>query len=86
MVLIAMLVCGVATGLACRSWRQALVITLVVFAAGLAVQTPILASESAFESGRDIVIYTLIQVVSLAAGLAIARFLTRRRQRRSAMA
>ncbi len=86
MVLIAMLVCGIATGLACRMWRQAVVITLAVFAVGLAVQTPIVASEGGFETAVDVVVYCLIQAVSLAVGLGIARVLLGRRQRRGAMA
>jgi hypothetical protein len=81
-----MVVCGVATGLACRSWRQAVVITLVVFAVGLVVQTPIVASENGLETGVDTIVYSLIQIVSLAVGLGIARFLVHRRQRRGAMA
>ncbi len=83
---IAMLVCGVATGLACRTWRQTVLITLAVFAVGLAVQTPAVASESGFETAGDVVIYSLIQAVSLAVGLGIAWALLRRRQRRGAVA
>lgn len=86
MVLIAMLVCGVATGLACRTWRKAVLITLAVFALGLALQTPAVASESGFESGADVLIYVLIQALSLAVGLGITRALLGRRQRRGAMA
>lgn len=82
MVLIAMLVCGIATGLACRTWQQALRITLAVFAVVLAVQTVAVASEDGFEAATDIVIYALIQIVALAIGLGIARTLVRRRDRR----
>jgi hypothetical protein len=85
MVQIAMVVCGVATGLACRSWRQAVVITLVVFAVTVAVQTPSVRSEGDLHTTADFVVYPLIQAVSLAVGLGIARFLIHRRQRRGAM-
>lgn len=86
MVQIAMLVCGVATGLACRAWRQTVLITLVVFAVGLAVQTPLVASDSGLETGLDWVTYVVIQVVSLAVALGISRALLGRRQRREATA
>lgn len=86
MVQIAMLVCGVATGLACRSWRQAMVIILAVFAVVLAVQTPAVASEDGFETAVDVIIYCVIQAVSLAVGLGLARVLFGRRQRRRATA
>jgi hypothetical protein len=82
MVQIAMLVCGIATGLACRSWRQAMVITLAVFAAVLAVQTPVVASDDGFRTAADVIIYCVIQAVSLAVGLGVARVLFNRRQRR----
>ncbi len=82
MVQIAMLVCGVATGLACRTWQQALRIALAVFGLVLAVQTVAVASEEGFETATDVVIYVLIQIVSLAIGLGIARVLVRRRERR----
>lgn len=81
MVQIAMLVCGIATGLACRTWQQALRIILAVFVVVLAVQSVAVASE-AFEAATDVVIYTLIQIVSLAIGLGIARALVRHRDRR----
>jgi hypothetical protein len=86
MVQIAMLVCGIAGGLACRSWRQASVITLIVFAVTLAVQTPIVASDGGLETAVDVLVYSLIQAVSLAVGLGIARLLVRRRARSTAMA
>ena len=86
MVQIAMLVCGIATGLACRTWRQALGITLAVFAVALAVQTPVVASEGGWETGVDVVVYWLIQAVALAIGLGFARVLHRRRHRRGALA
>lgn len=82
MVQIAMLVCGVATGLACRTWQQALRITLAVFGLVLAVQTVAVASEDGFDTATDVAIYVLIQIVSLAIGLGIARALVRRRERR----
>lgn len=82
MVQIAMLVCGVATGIACRSWRQIVVITLAVFAVGLAVQTPIVLESD--DTAVDVVSYWIIQAVSLAIGLGIARVVFRRRARRSA--
>lgn len=82
MVQIAMLVCGIATGLACRTWQQALRITLAVFAVVLAVQTVAVASEDGFQTATDVVIYALIQVVSLVIGPGIARALVRRRDRR----
>lgn len=85
MVLIAMLVCGTATGLACRTWRRAVVITLAVFAVVLAVQTPMVASEGGWETAVDVVVYCLIQSVSLVVGLGIARVLLRRRQRQGVM-
>lgn len=83
MVQIAMLVCGVATGLTCRSWRQATVITLVVFAVAMVPQTIAVGSDANEDLGP---IYWLIQAVSLAIGLGIARFLLGRRQRRAAVA
>lgn len=86
MVQIAMLVCGIAAGLTCSTWRKAVLITLAVFALGLTVQTPAVASDSGFESGTDVVVYVLIQAVSLAIGLGTARALFGRRQRRGAMA
>lgn len=46
MVQIAMLVCGVATGLKCRTWKQAAVITLVVFAVVMVPQTILVASDA----------------------------------------
>jgi hypothetical protein len=82
MVQIAMLVSGVATGLACKTWQEALRMTLVVFAVVLAVQTLAVASEDGFAAATDVVIYALIQAVSLAIGLGIARALVRRRDRR----
>ena len=86
MVQIAMLICGVATGLACRTWRKAVLLMLAAFALTLAVQTPAVASDSGFENGTDVLIYALIQAVSLAVGVGIARALLGRRQRREAMA
>ena len=86
MVQIAMLVCGIATGLACRSWRQAWIILLAVFAVTLAVQTPSVASEGHLHTAVDVVSYTLIQAASLGIGLAISRALVRRRERRTATA
>ncbi len=86
MVQIAMLITGIVSGLACRSWRQAKVITLVVFAVVLAVQTPLVAPVGAFKTGVDIAVYSLIQAVSLAVALGMTRLLVRRRQRREVTA
>ena len=83
MVQIAMVVFGIVTGLACRTWKQALVIMVAVFVAGLAVQTPSVASEGHLHTVFDVVSYSLIQALSLVIGLAIARALLRRRERRS---
>ena len=82
MVQIAMVVFGIATGLGCRHWRQAQMIILAVFVVGLAGQTPSVASEGDLHTGMDIVVYTIIQAVSLVIGLAVARTLLRRRERR----
>ena len=81
MVQIAMLVGGVATGLLCKTWKQAAIIVGAVFAVGLVPQTIAVANTK----GEDIgVIYWVIQIVSLAAGLGLARFLVARRQRQAA--
>lgn len=83
MVQIAMVVFGIGTGLACRTWRQALAIMVAVFVVGLAVQTPSVASEGDLHTTVDVVVYTLIQAVSLLIGLGISRALLRRRERRT---
>jgi cell shape-determining protein MreD len=83
MVQIAMLVSGIATGLACRSWRQAWVIILALFAVTVAVQTPLVAADNHLETSADFVSYTVIQAVSLAIALFIARACIRRRERRA---
>ena len=86
MVQIAMVVFGLVTGLACRTWKQALAIVVAVFVVGLAVQTPSVASEGHLHTAVDVVSYSLIQAVSLVIGLAIASALVRRRERRSVTA
>jgi hypothetical protein len=83
MVQIAMLVCGIAAGLLCKSWKQAVVVIGAVFAVGLVPQT----ISVAHMKGEDIgPIYWAIQVVSLAVGLGLARLLLTRRLRRSVAA
>lgn len=82
MVQILMLLGGIATGLKCRAWRQALTIIVAMFLVGMAIQTPIVAADDGIESAADAVVYTIINIVSLAVGLGIAYWLQKRRLRR----
>jgi hypothetical protein len=74
MVQVAVLVAGIAAGLRSSTWRRAAMITVAVFIAVLVVQTILVASDESIGW-----IYWMVQVVSLAVGLAIARALVVRR-------
>ncbi len=79
MVQIAVLIAGVAAGLFCRSWRQAWLITLIVFAAASAVQTPMVIASDDIDSPF---VYWSVQALTLVVGIGLARALLARRQRR----
>lgn len=83
MVQIAMLVCGVAAGLKCRTWKQAALIILAVFVVVMVPQTIAVGSDAGENLGP---IYWLIQLVSIGVGLGIARLLINRRARREVVA
>jgi len=78
-----MLVCGVVAGLKCRTWKQAVLIILAVFAAVMVPQTIAVGSEAGEDLGP---IYWLIQLVSVGVGLGIARLVINLRARREAVA
>ena len=86
MVQLAMLLTGIAVAVKATSWRQAVVITLIVFAVAVAVQTPMVGNEGGLDTAGDVVSYIVIQAVSLAIALGIARFGLHRRATRHAAA
>jgi len=79
MVQIAMLLTGIALAVKASSWRQAVTITLVVFGLALAVQTPLVGADGGFEGAVDVIIYIVIQAVSLGVAFGIERFGLHRR-------
>ena len=83
MVQIAVLIAGVAAGQFSRSWRQAWLITLIVFVATSAVQTPMVIASDDIESPF---VYWSIQAITLVVGIGLARALLARRQRRAQVA
>lgn len=78
MVQIAVLIAGVAAGIFSRSWRQAWLITLIVFLATSAVQTPMVVADDEIDSPF---VYWSIQALTLVVGLGLARALSARRRR-----
>lgn len=80
MVQMAVLIAGVAAGLFCRSWRRAWLITLIVFVATSAVQTPLVITGDDIDSPF---VYWSIQALTLVVGIGLARALLARRQRRA---
>ena len=70
MVPVAMLLVALPAGLLARSRTRALTITLAVFAALLIVQSIVVASSS---TGALVLAYWIVQILSLAAGLALLR-------------
>ena len=80
MVQIAVLIAGVAAGLFSRSWRQAWLITFVVFVATSDVQTPLVLAYDEIDSPF---IYWIIQELTLGVGVGRARALFARRHRQA---
>ena len=78
MVQIAVLIAGVAAGLFGRSWRQAWLITLVVFVATSAVQTPLVVAEDEIDSPF---VYSRLHALTLVVGVGLPRALFARRHR-----
>ena len=78
MVQIAVLIAGVAAGMFSRSWRQAWLITLIVFVATSAVQTPMVVANDEMDSPF---VYWSVQALTLVVGLGLARALSARRRR-----
>jgi hypothetical protein len=82
MVQVAMLVCAIATGMFCKDWRQATVVTTVVFVAVLVPQTISVGSRDNETISAG---YWVIQAVSLGVALGVARLLVARRVNRNAV-
>ena len=80
MVQITVLIAGVAAGLFSGSWRQAWLITLIVFVATSAVQTPMVISGDDIDSPF---VYWSIQALTLVVGVGLARALFARRHRQA---
>ncbi len=79
MVQLTMVIAGVGTGLLCRTWRQAWVITVTAFVVMSAVQTPLVLTGDDIDSP---LVYWTVQAASLAFALGIARVLFGRRHGR----
>jgi lipid-A-disaccharide synthase-like uncharacterized protein len=77
---VAMLLVALPAGLFAHTLRQALAITLAVFAALLIVQSIVVASSS---TDALPAVYWIVQVVSLAVGLALLRLGVFLRSRRA---
>ena len=79
MVQISILISAVVLGRKAAGPRQAALVLLGVFAATLAIQTPLVASEDGLATGSDVVIYAVANAATLVIGLVLARWLLSRR-------
>ena len=86
MVQLAMVIIGLTAGVKAKGWRQAVAVVLVVFAAVLAIQTALVASDDRLRSTADNLIYWPVQVLALLVALGVARWLIRWRSRRASTA
>jgi hypothetical protein len=61
MVQLAMVLTGLTAGVKAKGWRRAVAVVLVVFAAVLAIQTALVASDDGLRSTADNLIYWPVQ-------------------------